>query len=88
MGEGEGGEDVGGTVGMLWGSGGGAQNEDWFFPENSVNFFEKPTFHFKIKTKWENYGNFFEKFGKFQKFSENSGNSGNLLKYAGNLEKN
>ena len=22
-----------------------------FFPENSVNFFEKPTFHFKIKKK-------------------------------------
>ena len=47
-GEGEGGGDVGGTVRVLWGCGGGAQNEDWFFPENSVNFFEKPTFYFKI----------------------------------------
>ena len=28
---------------------GEAKNIDGFFPENSVNFFEKPTFYFKIK---------------------------------------
>ena len=32
---------VGETVGVLWGCRGGAKNEDGFFSEISVNFFEK-----------------------------------------------
>ena len=51
---------VGDAVGVLWGCGGGAKNEDGFFSENLVNFFEKPTSYWNFKRNLKNCKNFFE----------------------------
>ena len=37
------------AVGLLLGCGWGAKNEDEFFSENPVNFFEKPTSYWNLK---------------------------------------
>ena len=49
---GVGGGDGGRAGGVQWGCGGSTKNSDGFFSENSVNFFDKPTFHLKIKKKF------------------------------------